>query len=204
MINVKPFMVHDDEAGSGGKWLAGFPEELIKVLLKNGLDNEWAGNLYMSSNCEDFVWATMRVVPLRVILESPVDFLWLTSDCGRPVFHAACYVATVRSFKGAGRALPVAMHLNSLDELFGVETEASHVRDSILIVLESLRDYARCYALKTDDSGPAIQNEPGRLGDSETPTIPASEEQHIRKSKPQEFDWNEPTEERLKKTCLTT
>ena len=148
MINVKPFMVHDAEGGSSDKWLAGFPEELLIVLQKNRLDNEWAGNLNMSSNCEDFFWVTMRVVPLHVLLESPVEFLWLTSDFGRPVCHAACYVAPVRSFKGAGRALPVGMHLNFLEELFGVETEASHVRDSILTLLESLRDYARCQALK--------------------------------------------------------
>ena len=148
MINVKPFMVHDAEGRSSDKWLAGFPEELLIVLQMNGLDNEWAGNLYMSSNCEDFVWATMRVVPLHVMRESPVEFLWLTSDCGRPVCHVACYVAPVRSFKGTGRALPVGMHLNFLEKLFGVETEASHVRDSILTLLESLRDYARCQALK--------------------------------------------------------
>ena len=141
MINVKPFMVD--------KRLAGFPEELLIVLQKNRLDNEWAGNLNMSSNCEDVFWVTMRVVPLHVLLESPVEFLWHTSDFGRPVCHAACYVAPVRSFKGAGRALPVGMHLNFLEELFGVETEASHVRDSILTLLESMRDYARDAGLET-------------------------------------------------------
>ena len=64
-------------------------------------------------------------------------------------FHAACYVAPVHSFKGAGRALPVGVHLNSIEELFGVETEASHVRDSILTLLESMRDYARDAGLET-------------------------------------------------------
>ena len=136
MINVKPFM---DE-----KRLAGFPKELLIVLQTNRLDNEWAGNLNMSSDCEDVFWVSMRVVPLHVLRESPVEFLWLTSDFGRPVCHAACYVAPVHSFKGAGRALPVGMHLNSIEELLGVEMEASHVRNSILTLLESLRDYARC------------------------------------------------------------
>ena len=80
MINVKPFMVHDAEGGSSDKWLAGFPEELLIVLQKNRLDNGWAGDLTMSSNCDDFFWVTMRVVPLHVLLESPVEFLWHTSD----------------------------------------------------------------------------------------------------------------------------
>ena len=117
----------------------------------------------MSSNCDDYElklrWVTMRVMPLDTLLWSPVHFLWQTSYfwklSSRPVLQAACYVGHVRSFKGAGGALPAGMHLKEptnaaavsmavyLDGLFGVEVEAIRVRNSIMNLLESPSNYAR-------------------------------------------------------------
>ena len=94
MTNVKPFEAYEADEGSPKKRLSDLPLELRIVLRGTRLDEEWAGNMIMNSNCDDIIWMTMRVVPLDILLLSPVQFLWQTSDFGKPlsrtVLEAAC------------------------------------------------------------------------------------------------------------------